>query len=469
MKNARKTKIVATVGNSNVKDIEGFIRAGMNVARLNFSHGSHEEHLGKIKNIRVAESKLKMPVAILQDLSGPKIRIGDFTTEKITLKKGASIILTTEKIVGDEKRVSISYHKLPQEISTGRQILLDDGKRKLIVEKIEGAEIFCKILVGGEIRGHRGVNLPGTKLSISSITEKDKMDLAFGLKNKVDFVALSFVRSADDVRELRKLIGKHPAKIISKIETDQAVEDIDAIIAETDGIMVARGDLAVEIPAEDVPIVQKTIIKKCNEAGKPVIIATQMLESMIGSPVPTRAEVNDVANAILDGADAVMLSGETAVGEYPALSIETMAHIVERTEGSSLYGESVSRYKHIAYGVVDSVSAAVVKTARNIDAKAIIAFSEKGLTARMVSRYKPEQPIIVLTPREDTFRTMLLSFGCTARIINPVKDVREAMAIAEKIILKEKIAKKGERFVIAAGVPFGHAGGTNMFLAHTIR
>ncbi len=334
MKKIRKTKIVATLGlaSSTQKEIEGLIKAGMNVSRLNFSHGSHDDHEKLFDAVRAASKKLKTPVAILQDLSGPKIRIGDFDTEKVKLKKGETIILTTEKIIGNVEKVSVSYSRLPKEVKVGGHVLLDDGKVRLLVSKIHGEEIHCKILAGGEIRGRRGVNVPGANLSISSLTEKDKKDLVFGLKKGVDFMALSFVRSPSDVRELRKLIGNHNVGIISKIETQEAVEAIDEILKESDGIMVARGDLAVEIPAEEVPVAQKMIIKKCNEAGKPVITATQMLESMITTPVPTRAEVNDVASAVILGADTVMLSDETAMGKYPVEAVEMMERGIKEAE-----------------------------------------------------------------------------------------------------------------------------------------
>jgi pyruvate kinase len=349
-------------------------------------------------------------------------------------------------------------------------ILLDDGKRKLKILSVHEREIHCKVIDGGVIRGRRGVNVPGAHLNIGSITEKDRADFVFGVKKGVDFVALSFVQTADDVKELRAMMKakKSSAGIIAKIETEAAVENIDAILAASDGIMVARGDLAVEIPKEDVPLVQKMLIKKAIAAGKPVITATQMLESMINSTVPTRAEVNDVANAILDGTDAVMLSGETAMGDHPVLVIETMAEIALHTEASPLYEEEVGKYKRYPFGTVDSVSSSVVHTAMQVGAKAIVALSERGFTPRMISRYKPKAPVLVLTPHESTARHMVLSFGCISDITDSIKTLDDAIAVSKKVLLQKKIAKKGDTFVLAAGVPFGRTGGTNMLLVQTM-
>jgi pyruvate kinase len=468
----QKTKIVATLGlsSSTERELMGMVKAGMNVARLNFSHGSHEDHAKLIDTVRAVSLKLKTPIAIMQDLMGPKIRIGDFATEQIHLKKGADFTLTIEPCIGDENHAYISYHALPKEVSEGMDILLDDGKRKLRVMKVTEKEIHCKVIDGGDIRGRRGVNVPGAHLNIGSLTEKDKKDLALGIKKGVDFVALSFVQTADDVKKLRELLDDKKSKIgiIAKIETEEAVENIDSIIEISDGIMVARGDLAVEIPKEDVPLAQKIIIKKAIEAGKPVITATQMLDSMITSTVPTRAEVNDVANAILDGTDAVMLSGETAMGDHPILVIETMSRIALRTEGSSLYEEEVAKFKRTPHGTVDSVSGSVSVIAASVGAKAIVALSEHGFTPRMISRYKPKQPILVLTPHEKTHQQIILSFGCISEIVPSVKNLNEAVTLAKKMLLKKKLLKKGDVFLLAAGVPFGYSGGTNMLLVQTI-
>ncbi len=468
----RKTKIVATLGlsSSTEKELTEMARAGMNVARLNFSHGSHEDHSKLIDTVRAVSLKLKTPIAIIQDLMGPKIRIGDFGTEQIHLKKGSDFTLTVEPCTGDENHASVSYRDLPKEVSAGMDILLDDGKIKLRAMSVGEKEILCKVIDGGDIRGRRGVNVPGAHLNIGSLTEKDKKDLELGIKKGVDFVALSFVQTANDIKKLRAILEKKNANIgiIAKIETDAAVKNIDSIIEAADGIMVARGDLAVEIPKEDVPLVQKIIIKKAIEAGKPVITATQMLDSMITSPVPTRAEVNDVANAIFDGTDAVMLSGETAMGEHPVLVIETMSRIALRTEGSELYEEAVAKFKRTSHGMVDSVSASVSAIAASVGAKAIVALSERGFTPRMISRYKPKTPILVLTPNEATNRQIILSFGCISEIVPPVGTLDEAIALSKQMLLKKKLLEKGDVFVLAAGVPFGHTGGTNMLLVQTI-
>lgn len=468
----KKTKIVATIGpaTENKQIMERLIKAGANVVRLNFSHGSYTEHQDEVDLIREISKKIGGPVAILQDLSGPKIRIGDFYKESVVLKNGRKFILTTQNCVGDEDRVFVNYKNLPKEIKAGAIILLNDGKNELVVEKISGSEIYCRVVVGGEIKGRRGVNCPGSYLKISSLTSKDKEDVKFGVKNKVDFMAVSFVRKADDILELKDILksAKADIKIIAKIETQEAVEHIDEIIGVSDGIMVARGDLAVEVGAECVPIMQKMIIKKCNNIGKPVIIATQMLESMIKNPVPTRAEVNDIANAILDGADAVMLSEETTLGNYPVKAVEVMARVAKHTEDNFDY-EEVLRHEYLAQrNIADSVSYSVVQVAHNLSAKAIVVLTESGFTARMISRYKPKQPILALTPVLKTYNRLALSFGCYPRLIKPFNDILEVMENAKKMAMAEGIVKKGDKIVISAGVPFKKAGTTNLLIVKTV-
>ncbi|MEK7163083.1 MAG: pyruvate kinase [Patescibacteria group bacterium] len=468
----KKTKIVATIGpvTENKITIEKMIKAGMNVGRLNFSHGNYEEHFKRIKLIREAAKKFEKPVAILQDLGGPKIRIGDFYKESIILKTGQQFILTTDKCVGDEERVFINYKNLPKEIKKGAKIILNDGKNELLVEKISNNDIHCRILVGGEIKGRRGVNLPGSKIKISSLTFKDKEDIKFGIKHKVDFIAVSFVRTPDDILELKNILKRVKAdiKVIAKIETQEAIENIDSIIAVADGIMVARGDLAVEVPAEHVPILQKMIIKKCNDIGKPVITATQMLSSMVNNYSPTRAEVNDVANAILDGTDAIMLSEETTIGNYPVKVVETMTRISRHIEEHFDY-EEILRHKHLLpKSISDSISFSVVSVAHNIDAKVIVALTETGHTARMIARYKPKQPILTLTANEKTFRQMALSFGCRSRLIENFNRISIMIEEAKKLSVKYKMAKAGDKIVIAAGVPFGKSGTTNLLIVQVI-
>lgn len=476
----KKTKIVATIGPASESEVmlTNLVKAGMNVCRLNFSHGTHEEHLVRVKNIRTVAEKLGTSTAILQDLSGPKIRIGDFYQERVMLKKGGIFTLTTKVCVGDETRAFVNYAALPKEIKKGDAILLDDGKKRLEVLSVAGDEIKCRIIVGGETKGRRGVNLPGVSLKISCLTPKDKKDALFGIEHKVDYVALSFVRRASDIRELRAILNKAKsnAKIIAKIETEEAIQNIDAIIAETDGVMVARGDLAVEVPAQEVPVLQKMIIEKCNDAGKPVIVATQMMESMIKSPVPTRAEVSDVANSILDGADAVMLSEESALGEFPVEAVAMMSSVAESVEKNyphreALYGDildpEVNNTTHHKE-VVDAVTFSIVSTASAVGAKAIIALSESGLTARMVSRYRPAQPVIAMSPNGHVVRQLELVFGCFPAHIDDFTTILEVMKVVRAYVLKNKLAKKGDKVVVGAGIPFGHVGGTNMVMVEVI-
>jgi pyruvate kinase len=446
------------------------IEAGTNVFRLNFSHGSHKEHLNRIKLVRAAEKKFVKPTAILQDLCGPKIRIGDFYRESVVLKNGQKFVLTTKKCVGDEQRVFVNYKNLPKEIEKGAKIALNDGKNELIVEKIIGDEIFCRVLVGGEIKGRRGVNFPGTSLKISSLTAKDKEDIKFGIKHKVDFMAISFVRTAADVLDLKNILKKNDVaiRVIAKIETQEAIENIDEIIEAADGILVARGDLAVEGPLEHVPTLQKMIIKKSNAAGRPVITATQMLESMIKNPLPTRAEVNDVANAIIDGTDAVMLSEETTLGAYPVKAVEVMSRIARHTEEKLDY-EKILKHNHLLpKSISDSISFAIVNAAHNIGAKGIVALTETGFTARVISRYRPKQQILALTPNVKTFNQLAVSFGCYPHLFKKFNNISEVMEIAKKMSVKYKIAKKGDKIVIAAGIPFGKSGSTNMLIAQVI-
>ncbi len=466
MTNLRKTKIVATIGpsSSEEKTLVRMIEAGMNVARINCSHGSHEEYKAKVELIRRASAKAKIPVAILMDLGGPKIRIGDFADGRVLLEHGAKLTLTTEKIEGSALRVSINYPKLPKEVKPGMHIYLDDGKVDLEVISASGSEVRTKVIFGGEIRSRRGVNIPDADLSIATITPKDIKDAELGVKLGVDFMALSFVRNAKDILKLRDMLMKKgsAAGIIAKIETRQAIQNIDEIIAATRGIMVARGDLAVEVPKEEVPLIQKMIIRKCNAAGKVVITATQMLESMITQTSPTRAEVNDVANAIFDGTDAVMLSGESAVGDHPILAVQTMAHIALRTEHSPIYHEDILRLSTFPEGIVDAVSSSVTHIVRTVKAKAIVALTESGFTPRTISRHKPLTPILVLTTIETSYRQLLLSYGCYPVLIKKsIRSLNDAITLAKKTLVARKLAEKDDVFVLVAGIPFGNRGGTN--------
>jgi len=469
----KKTKIVATIGpvTSSEEMLESLLKSGLNVIRLNFSHGDFKEHQEKVDNFRKAMKKTGITGAIMQDLSGPKIRLGEFYQEKVELKKGDTITITTEKIVGDEKRVSINYPLFSKEVKPGDNIMVDDGKKRFEVISVKGSEVLCKIIVGGTTKGRRGVNLPDSELSVSCLTEKDIKDIDFGIKNKVDFFAFSFIRKPEDVTILRDILNKRKskAKIIAKIETPQAVKNLDEILALCDGLMVARGDLAVEVPAEKVPIIQKMIIKKCNDAGKMVITATQMLESMIKSPVPTRAEVSDVANAILDGTDAIMLSEETTLGEYPLEAVSLMTRVAKEIEHNYLERKIVHIKNDEAREITDSITESVVHTAKDVDAKAIIALTDTGFTARMVSRYKPKQFIISLTPNEITSHQLCLSFGCVPVQIPKIDTLEEMLKYIKTYCLKNEIAKKGDNIVITGRIPFNKKSGvTNMVMVEII-
>lgn len=469
----KKTKIVATIGprTESVEMLGALLKEGVNVIRLNFSHGDFREHQTRVDNLKEAIKKTGISASILQDLGGPKIRIGDFKTDSIFLKKGQTFTLTTDDIIGDDKIVSVNYKPLPKEVKKGHFIFLHDGKKKLEVTDVRENKVVCKVIVGGEMRGRRGLNLPDSDLSIKSISKKDISDLEFGLKNKVDFIALSFVRSEKDILDLRKILEKRRsnASIVAKIETPQAIKNIDAIIKTSDAIMVARGDLAIEVPYSKVPSLQKMIINKCNLAGKPVITATHMLESMIYNPVATRAEVSDVANAILDGTDAVMLSGETTLGEYPVEAVKVMASVAKEVEENYLEKQVLRVGEKGETIVSDSVTSSVVKTAHDVGAKVIVALTDSGFTARMVSRHKPEAIILALSPNNYTSKKLLLSFGCMPVTVSHYDTLEDVTKIVKEHCLKLKLAKRGDKAVIAAGVPFNTKGlSTNMLLVLTI-
>lgn len=462
----KKTKIVATIGPASESPdmLSALIGAGMNVARLNMSHGDHAEQGARIVNIRKVAKELGVPIAILFDLSGPKIRTGEYTTERITIEAGAEVILTSREMVGDARRFYVNYPKLPDEVSKGSIIMLDDGKKKLVVERVEGTEIHSKVLVGGELKGRRGVNVPGAYLSISSITEKDMKDLVFGMSHDVDMIALSFVRRVDDVLTLKKILkdaGK-TTPVIVKIETQEAIDNLQAILEVSDGAMVARGDLAVEVPAEQVPLLQKRIIREANILGKPVITATQMLESMIQSPVPTRAEVSDIANAIFDGTDAVMLSEESTLGKYPVQAVEMMTRIAETVEAS------LPRKPVEATSIVDTISTAVVDTSEHVGAAAIVALTESGSAAQMVARFKPQCPIIALSPNQETVERLTLVRGVYPFLADAGKNTDEVIEFVSRFLSEKTLANKGDHIVITAGLQFGVPGSTNMLCVITL-
>lgn len=464
----RKTKIVCTIGPSSesLDKLKQLIMAGMNVARLNFSHGDYEEHGARIQNIRQASKELNKTVAILLDTKGPEIRTGKLAVEPIELVQDEFLTLTTEEILGDTNRISVTYNELPNDVEVGSTILIDDGLIGLSVVSIEGTEIKCKIVNGGTIKSRKGVNVPGVSISLPGITEKDANDIRFAIEQGLDFIAASFVRKASDVMEIRKLLEENNAKdihIISKIENQEGVDNLDEILEVSDGLMVARGDLGVEIPAEDVPIVQKSMIEKCNVAGKPVITATQMLDSMQRNPRPTRAEASDVANAIFDGTDAIMLSGETAAGKYPVESVLTMSRIAEKAESALEYREILTRQSlKQQVTVTDAISQAVANSALDLDAKAIISSTQTGYTARMVSKYRPKAPIIAVTADEKIMRRLSLVWG-TIPVKGEIATTTDAMFdSAVQGGLNTGLVSEGDLVVITAGVPVGCAGSTNL-------
>jgi pyruvate kinase len=469
----RRTKIVCTIGpaSESVEMLCKIIESGMNVARLNFSHGSHEEHGQRIRNIREAIKVTNKQVAIMLDTKGPEIRTGLLKEGKITLEAGKEITLTTEEISGDENRLSVNYSGLPQDVQPGNTILIDDGLVALEVLKIEGTEIHCKILNGGEISNRKGVNVPGVNINLPAVTEKDISDIKFGIEQGVDFIAASFIRSASDVLEIKKILEEHNADIhiISKIENKQGVDNLDEILEVSDGLMVARGDLGVEIPTEEVPLIQKLMIEKCNKAGKPVITATQMLDSMIRNPRPTRAEASDVANAILDGTDAIMLSGETANGKYPVEAVQTMARIAIKTESALDYDNLVhTRGKSTRQTTTDAISYATCTTAHNLGAAAIITATESGSTARMVSKYRPKSPIIAVTPRAKTLRKLMLMWGVKP-VFAPITEGTDSLIEQSiNVSLEEGLIKNGDLVVITAGVPVGIPGTTNLLKVEVV-
>lgn len=472
----RKTKIVCTIGPASEEPevLREIISAGCDVCRLNFSHGSDEEHGARIKTIRQVAQELNKDVAILLDTKGPEIRTIDVENGAVELVPGEEIILTTEEIVGNAKRVSITYKGLPDDVERGSRILIDDGTLELQVEKVDGTEIYCRIITGGILKNHKGVNVPGVKVNLPGITEKDAEDIRFGILQGVDFIAASFVRKAEDIYEIRKILEDHNAEIeiIAKIESEEGVHNVEEILAVSDGLMVARGDLGVEIPAEDVPLIQKRLIALCNAAGKPVITATQMLDSMQRNPRPTRAEASDVANAILDGTDAIMLSGETAAGKYPVESVKTMARIAERTE--SAFGKILSERERksrekVPPTITGVISRSVAKAAVELNAAAILAPTESGYTARMISKNRPNLPILAVTPHAGVIRKLKLVWGVyPIRYLDEQKSTDEMMEHSVELALNTGLVKRGDLIVISAGVPLREPGTTNLMKIHVI-
>lgn len=465
----QKTKMIFTIGPASEKEeiLREFIKIGMSAARLNFSHGTHETHGEKIKLIKKLREELDTPTAILLDIKGPKIRTHNFQNDAVTLKEGdAFTFVCGTEILGDTAKCSISYDALYQDVSEGGSILVDDGLLEFKITKVEGKNIICKVVVGGIIKSHKGVNVPNVKIKLPAITDKDKEDLIFGCEMKVDFIAASFIRKASDILQVREILnnnGGKNIKIISKIESQEGVENIDSIIEVSDGIMVARGDMGVEIPIEKVPIIQKSIINKCNEAGKIVITATQMLDSMIKNSRPTRAEACDICNAIFDGTDAIMLSGESASGDYPIEAAMTMSKIAKETEAHLNYESMISKLEQPSLSAFsDAISYSASKTATKLPTKAIVAATQSGATARLLSKYRPSCPIIAITPHNEVRRSLALNFGIIPEKCDMFNTTDEILSEAKKVVKELDVAKEGDTILIAAGMPTSYTGGTNM-------
>ncbi len=466
-----RTRIVATLGpaTDSKEAVEALIRAGVDVVRLNFSHGDHPTHAARIERARQIAQEQNANIAILGDLQGPKIRVGDIPSGSIILKPGATFTLTTDPVPGSPERIHVDCAALAQAVRPGSRILLDDGLMELQVESANSTEITTRVIDGGVLKPHKGVNIPGVPLPISAITEKDRTDLQFAVQQQVDYIALSFVRSAEDVLELKRLIAGRDAiiPVIAKIEKPEAVEHIDSILEVSDGVMVARGDLGVEAAPEQVPMYQKTIIRKANAVGKPVITATQMLESMISNPRPTRAEASDVANAILDGTDAVMLSGETAVGEYPIEAVRTMVRIAQAIESDIQYHPGPLDIGD-ALSVTDAIGIATCRMAMQLKARVILTATSSGFTARMIARHRPLTPIFAVTTNPDTMRRLALVWGVRVALVPAVNSMERMVGQSLTAVEESGAAKEGDLVVLTAGVPAGVSGRTNMIQVHRI-
>lgn len=473
----KKTKIVCTIGpaSSSEEMLRKLIENGMDVARLNFSHENHEKHGEIINRIKKVREEIGVPVAILLDTKGPEIRTGIAQNgESYELVKGSEVVVTTREVPCNSKIISLTYKELAQDVKIGGTILIADGLIELKIKKIEDTEVYCEVINGGELGSRKGVNLPNVKLRLPAITEQDRSDIIFGINQGVDFIAASFIRNADAIREIRKILKdcNSDIAIIAKIENMQGVENLDEIIDEADGIMVARGDLGVEVEAETLPFLQKKMIEKCNMAFKPVITATQMLDSMIRNPRPTRAEVTDVANAIYDGTDAIMLSGETAAGKYPLEAVQMMAKIASETERhletTSMQMACLITNTNKKEAVSSAISYSAVATAERLHAKLIIASSFSGYTTRVVSKFKPEAKIVGLSPLDRTLRKMQLYWGVQPIKVQEVNSTDHLLAEAVRAVEEHGFVKKGDIVILTAGVPAGKTGVTNMIKAVTV-
>jgi pyruvate kinase len=467
----RHSKIVCTIGpaSRSPRTIDRLLRAGMDVARLNFSHGSHANHAESIVMLRTAAAQIHKPIAILADLQGPKIRTGPLAGgAPVILRTGQKFVITTARVLGDSTRVSTVFKPLPREVHRGDRILLSDGLIELRVERVLGREVMCEVVNGGALGEHKGINLPGVKLRVPALTPKDREDLLFALKHGANYIAVSFVRRPEDVALAKSLVRRtgKDTPIIAKLEKPEAIENLDAILRVADGVMVARGDLGVEMNPERVPVVQKTIIKRAREFRRPVITATQMLESMTENPRPTRAEASDVANAIFDGSDAVMLSAETATGKYPVEAVSMMARIIEEAEGSITEFPRPAPQERLK--VAETIAELVCHASRELHMKLIAVFTHSGFTARLISRYRPLVPIIAFSPEEETRRRMALIWGVDPQTISDVRKVDGLASVAEKRLLEERLVRKGDVIGIVAGTPMGIRGTTNFMKFHVI-
>lgn len=469
----RKTKIIATIGpaSEKIETIIKMMEAGMNVARLNFSHGIHDEHRRRIENLRMAARQAGGLLAIMLDTRGPEIRTGRLKSSPVKLESGQRFVLTGRDVEGSREEVQVSYAQLPAEVQAGTTILLSDGLISLTVEETTATDIVCRVMNGGELGERKGINVPGVRINMPFMSDKDRDDILFGIEMEVDFIAASFVRSADDVLEIRRILEQQGADIdiIAKIESQEGVNNLETIIQVADGIMVARGDLGVEIPAEEVPLVQKTLVERCTSAGKTVIIATQMLDSMIVNPRPTRAEVSDVANAIFDGADAIMLSGETAAGKYPVEVVETMARIAQRAEDALPYADILRRKRtQENLTVTDAISYATCATAANLGASAIITATRTGLTAKMVAKYRPQAVVVAATPDEKIQQKTALLWGVYPVLIDETSGTDALFEESIRRSLEEGYIESGDLVVLTAGIPTGRSGATNMMKVHIV-
>jgi len=461
-----RAKLICTLGPStrNEKTVMGLVKAGMNVARLNFSHDTYDEFKQRIATVRKISQKTGKPITILGDLCGPKIRIGDIDGGSFELKTGDELTITTRQIVGNPYIVSTTYPNLISDVEKGNRVLIDDGNIELIVENVKPNEVKTRVVYGGELKKNKGMNLPGVNISAPTISVKDFSDIEFSVKEGIDILALSFVRTAEDIVKAKKIISNYGSDIpvIAKIEKEEAVNNIEEIVHEAYGIMIARGDLGVEMAPERVPLIQKRIISICNKLGKPVITATQMLESMIANPKATRAETSDVANAIIDGSDAVMLSGETSIGKFPIKATETVGRIIQDVEQEIGKGRSFVDLIPEESTVADAVTAAACRAAEILNAKVIVAYTQSGSTAMRLSKHRPKTRILAITPSENIRRRIEIFWGIRSALIQNVIEIDEVASTAEKIVKKEGLGKKGDITVITFGTPIGVAGSTNL-------